>query len=95
MVRKWYTTFAVIGYIRGKKWWKWGARIVLFAACPALPTLRQAFYYGILPLGLPFLTQKGSENSLAVARQRAIGSSGDLFGSFFGLQKEHIKAESR
>ena len=26
MVRKWYTTFAVIGYIRGKKWWKWGVQ---------------------------------------------------------------------
>ena len=58
VVRKWYTTFAVVGYIRGKKWWKWGARIVLFVACPALPTLRQGLLLWDSSIRPTFFDQK-------------------------------------
>ena len=41
-----------------KKWWKWGARIVLFAACPALPTLRQGLLLWDSSIRPTFFDQK-------------------------------------
>ena len=90
MVRKWYTTFAVIGYIRGKKWWKWGARIVLFAACPALPTLRQGLLLwdsSIRPTFFDQKRQRKKSRCCEAALSEVAGTFSVPFGSPKGTHK--------
>ena len=61
MVRKWYTTFAVIGYIRGKKWWNGVQELFYLLLARPCPPCGRAFYNGILPFSVPFGDPKGTE----------------------------------